>query len=534
MKYPLLLIAFWLLLIIWVNPIGDFPLNDDWQYAYPVQQMVEEGQFEMQGQFAPNILLQVIWGYLSCQVLGGFDFTHLRLGILLLSLGCSLLLFHWLQKDGIEKRKSFGLSLVLMGSPLFFSLSYTFMTDVPFLLLGLLSLFFFSRYIEEGRLSSLGYASLVAVAAFAIRQPGILFLLGFAVFIMVDQRRKKDRWLIASLLIATGGLAYLGMEKWLKPILGITDNYVPVANIYFTEVFSKPLSVLNAWASRFLKTFIYIGVFTLPLFPFVWDKLRQSGFFKRYTLFITLSINIVLFGLTLLAGKTFPFGGNVWFNWGLGPELLKDVYTLSLENTPRIPVGWLYALQLLGQLQISAILILLWKTWNERSRSNQQFIIWLILMNGLYLGVISIFSYFDRFTLLCLVSCLYILSPWLSFPNRQLRWAAVLPFGLLLFFSVVGTKDYLNWNRARAEAYAWLHQEGISIEQMDAGYEYNGWYNYHRHPIQADGRSFWWVTDEDYLITFGPVQGYRSIQVFPYYRYLWWKKDQIWVLQKEK
>ncbi|RQH12238.1 hypothetical protein D5R40_34840, partial [Okeania hirsuta] len=85
----------------------------------------------------------------------------------------------------------------------------------------------------------------------------------------------------------------------------------------------------------------------------------------------------------------------------------------------------------------------------------------------------------------------------------QLRWAAVLPYGLLLFFSVVATKDYLNWNRARAAAYAWLHQEGISIEQMDAGYEYNGWYNYHRDPIQADGRSFWWVTDEDYLITFG-------------------------------
>ncbi len=534
MKYPLLLIAFWLLLIVLVNPIGDFPLNDDWQYAYPVQQMVEEGQFEMQGQFAPNILLQVVWGYLSCQIFGGFDFTYLRFGVLLLGLGCGLLLFHWLQKDGIAQEKSFGLSLVLMSSPLFFSLSYTFMTDVPFLFLCVLCLFFFSRYIEEGRLASLGVASLVAVGAFTIRQPGILFLLGFAVFMMVDQRRKKDRWLIASLLIASGGFAYLGMEKWLKPLLGITDNYVPVANIYFTEIFSQPLIVLNTWASRFLKTFIYIGVFTLPLFPFLWYKLQQAGLFKRYTLFITLSINIVLFGLTLLAGKTFPFGGNVWFNWGLGPELLKDVYTLSLENTPRIADGWLYALQILGQLQISAILLLLWRTWQERSLSNQRFVIWLILMNGLYLGVISIFSYFDRFTLLCLASCLYLLSPWLSFPKERLRWMAVLPYGLFLLFSLSATKDYLNWNRARAAAYAWLHQEGIGIEQVDAGYEYNGWYNYHRHPVQAEGRSFWWVTDEDYLITFGPVQGYRSIQEFPYYRYLWWKKDQIWVLQKEK
>ncbi|NRB46359.1 MAG: glycosyltransferase family 39 protein [Saprospiraceae bacterium] len=534
MKYPLLLTALWLVLIILVNPIGDFPLNDDWQYAYPVQQMVEEGEFEMQGQFAPNILLQVVWGYLSCQVLGGFDFTHLRFGVLLLGLGCGLLLFHWLEKDGVEKGKSFGLSLVLVSSPLFFSLSYTFMTDVPFLLLCLLSLFSFSRYIEEDRLSSLGVAGLVAVGAYTIRQPGILFLLGFAVFVIVDQRRRKDRWLIASLLIATGALAYLGMEKWLKPILVITDNYVPVADIYFTEVFSKPLVVLNTWASRFLKTFIYIGVFTLPLAPFLWGKLRATGVLKKASLSIIILINLSLFGLTYLAGKTFPFGGNVWFNWGLGPELLKDVYTLELPNTHQIHSIWLYLLQILGQLQVSFILVLLWKTWYERSQSQRAFIIWLILMNGLYLGVISIFSYFDRFTLLCLVSCLYIIAPYLAFPKHHLRWAAMLPIVVLMYFSTVATKDYLSWNRARAEAYAWLDQEGIGIEQMDAGYEYNGWYNYHRNPIQTAGRSFWWVTEDDYLITFGPVQGYRSIQVFPYYRYLWWKKDQIWVLQREK
>lgn len=534
MKYPLLLTVIWLLLIILVNPIGDFPLNDDWQYAYPVQQMVEEEQFEMQGQFAPNILLQVIYGYISCEVFGGFSFTYLRLGVLLLGLVCGLLLFHWLQKEGITKGKSFGVSLVLLSSPLFFSLSYTFMTDVPFLLLSMLCLYFFNRYIEEGRLSSLGFASLVAVAAYTIRQPGILFLLGFAVYVIVDQRRRKDRWLTASLLIAVGVLAYAGMEKWLKPILSITDNYVPVANIYFTEVFSNPLTVINTWASRFLKTFIYIGVFTLPLAPFLWGKLREVDVFRRSSLFITLAINIALFGLTFLAGKTFPFGGNLWFNWGLGPELLKDVYTLSLNNTPRIHDGWLYALQILGQLQISAILLLLWKTWHERSPSNQSFIIWLILMNGLYLGVISIFSYFDRFTLLCLVSCLYILSPWLNPPDWRFRWAAAIPFTLLLYFSFFATKDYLNWNRARAAAYAWLEQEGISIEQVDAGYEYNGWYNYHRHPLQSEGRSFWWVTAEDYLITFGPVQAYKPIQEFPYYRYLWWKKDQIWVLQREK
>lgn len=523
-----------MLLVILVNPLGNFPLNDDWQYAYPVKQLIEAGRFEMQGQFAPNILLQVLWGYLSCILLGAFDFTFLRFGVLLLGLGCGLLVYQWLKEEGIPSSKSGGVSLVLLGSPLFFSLSFTFMTDVPFLFLCLLSLRYFSRYVHQGQLSRLGMASLAAVAAYTIRQPGILFLLGFAAYVIWDQRRRQDRWIIAGLLLGIGALAYLGMEKGLKPALEITDNYVPVANIYFTEVFSQPLTVLNTWAARFLKTFIYLGVFTLPLVPFLLPKYLEKGLFSKRSLVVIVGGNIILFGLTLMANKTFPFGGNVWFNWGLGPELLKDVYTLGLENTPSVHSFWLYLLQLLGQWQITCMLLLLWRTWSERSASQQALVIWLILMNGLYLGVISIFSYFDRFTLLCWVTCLYIIAPWLALPQGKQRWLSALPFILMLLFSTLATKDYLNWNRARASAYNWLNETGIDITQIDAGYEYNGWYNYHREPLQVEDRSFWWVTEEDYLISFGPVEGYRAIQTFPYYRWLWWKKDQILVLQREK
>lgn len=534
MKYPLLLSFIWILLVILVNPFGDFPLNDDWQYAYPVKQLLEKGQFEMQGQFAPNILLQVAWGYLSCRVFGSFDFTYLRFGVLLLGLGCGLLLWQWLQEEGVNKQKSFGISLGLLCSPLFFSLSFTFMTDVPFLFLCLLCLRYFSTYVHKGELQALWIASGAAVAAYTIRQPGILFLLGFAVYVLLDNRRSQSKWILSSILLAIGFLAYVGMEQGLKPFLAITDNYVPVANLYFTEVFSQPLTVLNTWAARFLKTFIYIGIFTLPFVPFLFTKYQKAGVLKSRTALAIVIVNLALFGLTLLAGKTFPFGGNVWFNWGLGPELLKDVYTLGLENTPRIHEWWLYALQLLGQWQISCILLLLWRTWPERRPSQQHFIVWLILMNGLYLGVISIFSYFDRFTLLCFVSCLYIISPWVSLPKLKLSSIALFPFVIMLYFSTLATKDYLNWNRARAAAYVWLNQQRVGIKQVDAGYEYNGWHNYHRAPIQGEGRSFWWVTADDYLISFGPVQGYRSIQSFPYYRYLWWKKDQILVLHKEK
>ena len=42
---PLLIALSYITLIILVNPIGDFPLNDDWAYARSVLSLVEDGEF---------------------------------------------------------------------------------------------------------------------------------------------------------------------------------------------------------------------------------------------------------------------------------------------------------------------------------------------------------------------------------------------------------------------------------------------------------------------------------------------------------
>ena len=39
-------ILFWGIAILLVNPLGEFPLNDDWGYARVVQQLVETGEYD--------------------------------------------------------------------------------------------------------------------------------------------------------------------------------------------------------------------------------------------------------------------------------------------------------------------------------------------------------------------------------------------------------------------------------------------------------------------------------------------------------
>ena len=100
-------------------------------------------------------------------------------------------------------------------------------------------------------------------------------------------------------------------------------------------------------------------------------------------------------------------------------------------------------------------------------------------------------------------------------------------------FSLLATADFMDWNRAKNEAFLYLQKNGVSIEKMDAGYEYNGFYNYHFPKTEKEGKSFWWVTDDEYMITFGSVNGYKTLASFPYFRCLFFQQDAILVLQRE-
>ena len=67
----------WAIAVVLVNPIGDFPLNDDWAYAQSVKSLLETGNFQLPGWAVANLLPQALWGALFCLPFG-FSFTALR------------------------------------------------------------------------------------------------------------------------------------------------------------------------------------------------------------------------------------------------------------------------------------------------------------------------------------------------------------------------------------------------------------------------------------------------------------------------
>ena len=76
--WPALLGLIWISMVVVVNPIGNFPLNDDWAYGYSVRALVEQGEIRFSDWTATNLIAQVVWGALFCLPYG-FSFTALRL-----------------------------------------------------------------------------------------------------------------------------------------------------------------------------------------------------------------------------------------------------------------------------------------------------------------------------------------------------------------------------------------------------------------------------------------------------------------------
>jgi hypothetical protein len=125
---PLLGLA---LLLLLVPPAGNFPVNDDWNHAGAVRALVEDGRLEIGPTTSATLVLQALWGAGFARLFG-FSFETLRLATLVLA-ALALVGFALLLSELFGARRAVLGALLLLFNPLFVNLSYSFMTDVPFL-----------------------------------------------------------------------------------------------------------------------------------------------------------------------------------------------------------------------------------------------------------------------------------------------------------------------------------------------------------------------------------------------------------------
>src|SRR2546423_12799436 len=110
------------------------------------------------------LLTQTFWGALFC-LPAGFSFNALRCSTLVMSASGVIVTYFALRSVHPSRLVALLGALTLAFNPIYFSLSYTFMTDVTFTALMMASAFFLFRNLKTGCNMDLVAGSFFALAA---------------------------------------------------------------------------------------------------------------------------------------------------------------------------------------------------------------------------------------------------------------------------------------------------------------------------------------------------------------------------------
>ena len=278
----------------------------------------------------------------------------------------------------------------------------------------------------------------------------------------------------------------------------------------------------------------YAGFFISPLLigRFI-SFLRRRDFRYLLSVFIIL---VALWEAAIFTGLIQPpvnFLGNVIFNFGIGPILLKDTYILGIPRLGVISRGAYYLL--VAWAALAVLVILSWFIASVRHRlrtgfnpevPENSFLVCLSLLSMLfYLGIVTLTPFRDRY----LIPAIIFLIIWLVlnyFPSGQdanTDWKIIPGFILVIFmglWSTCNVHDFMEMKRSLKKAHDYVLQEmRVDPCTVDGGFEFNGYYCYRNDFQPRPGLSWWWVSREDYLITLGPLPGYRVLRIFPFQRH---------------
>jgi hypothetical protein len=550
-----LIVGIWILMAVLVNPIGDFPLNDDWAYGWSVKVLVETGDFRLSDWTAVNLLPQVLWGAVF-SLPGGFSFTALRFSTLTLGLVGVLATYGLLREIKASPGVSLVGALVVALNPIYFALSNSFMSDVPSFALATGAGYFLLRGLRRHTVRDLVAGIVLAIVSILNRQTGLILLPAFAAAWVARQGLSPRSLVAAGVPTLVGGAVYVSYAEWLE-----TTGRTPHLYNLQTTLLLRSLSsevVETAWTCgrNSLVIATYLGLFLLPVLAMT-GSATDGGRRRRRWPRLVLAAAVVVAAIGAAKFQRMPSAGNVLDVAGVGPSTISRP-TRDLSAPYPLHRGW----QLVTALGVVGAAVLLRSSVEVARRvvargrdpetvTTAVFAITAIVLYLLPLGVLRQGYWFDRYLLPVLP--LAMILAWTSSnasPQRAhgaLGALLLVPYGL---FAVAATHDYLSWSRARWQAVEVLLSEpGVSLEDVDAGggREVKGWHLGHRvtrcdgdrgrettaAPSWGDFSCLTRTGDERHVVSLSMKDGYRVTHEYVFSRWLPFRAQPFYVLRRQ-
>lgn len=464
-----------ILALFLTNPFNNVLYGgDDWAYVWSVKQLLFTGHLQVSGWASAAAVPQILWGFLFCRLFG-FNFLILNLSTIVFAFAGIFVFFRLLIRLGIEKWTAVVTTIFLSTTPLYLGFAGTFMTDMFYTVLMLMSILLYLDALQQKLVLPALAGGLLASGAFLNRQIGLAVVLAFCLSAgcLWFQKSKNHRVIFLKMI---GSGIFIPIITFLlymfRPdLLGgrsLTQN--TTLNLPAILANLQPKLVVH----HLLFLWYYVAAFLFPLaVVLLWQARNEARIIlrnkSRLVVFTWGCLVLAVIGLLLIVRKhSFFVRGDVF---QVGGFYAKE-YTI-FETLIWIGLGFLST--------IPAAVLIGWTIQRLKSFSFSNVEPdWLFLSLNLLIYMLLIISYvafFNNYFLPILFLVAALLAKLVR--PQTVAWPIAI---LMLIFSISLSVAAVEPQKSYVEA-SWQEAEnlvaqGVDPRQVFVWPSWYGWWNY--------------------------------------------------------
>lgn len=483
-------------LIFAVSPLGEFLTDDDWAYAKSVEYLFKSGELKILNWSPMSLVFHTITGALA-SYLFGFSFTVLKLSTIFLSFICTVSVFILFKEVTIDNKNSIVSSMLLVFNPIYFFLTFTFMTDIPFLTWFFMSVLFYYKGEKDDNFIYTFLGSLFAAFSILIRQNGILIPFSIILYYLTNMKyhdRLLKKIMVSALL---PGITFIIFEYWYFNIHGPVTMYFWHQD-HLVNSIKNPIILIEKFFDRLIKISLYCGMFLIPLSASLlpsFNKMKPS----RKNI-----VSIAIVSILLILWVVLQFS----LNNTLMPYLINKITSYGIMSSNELFMGdrmeiipkhgWITItiLSLISLIVIIYIALVNIKTAIQGENRGYNILIFSFIIQLLYLLIVPNILY-DRYIIILLPLCVIGVISNLKYikVNIPIYTLAIIPIAI---FSIITTKEVNSFSRSVWEAGNYLvKEEAVPLMHIDGGFAWDGWNMFEfSEKYQIDNskkRDPWWI-----------------------------------------
>ncbi len=460
-----------------LHPLTDAPVVDSWLYGSAVRRFLRTGEIRFAGFTQAMPIAQVLYGVAWSHAFGA-NSVSLEISVVTLAVLCGVM-FHALAIEcGASRWQAMAATGLLICNPCFTFLSFSFMTEIPFLTMLVAAHLVFARAGGPREDLWLWIAAAIAVIAFMIRPFAAMAIAGCAGAMLLygagrppTLRLDRARWLRMYAPFGVALAVCTGLWVWMT-VLGPKPWALQLDEHHFAYIFRVPLaSYLRAGV---LGPLLYLGMVLSPLALLQlttprWCRVAIGG----AGIFAATLILMWMDNRLPVSPECSCFGG-----WGNVLILRGNSNRFSWDG------DWQYAFLTLASVGAAGLIAAFATIFRTLSRAAAAIVIAAIVY---WAATIPLWFYNDRYYLVMVPAGAIVLA---LAPLPRSRMVKAAGFAMTLAMGLMSLGGTYAYQRGMAVVLATrneLEREGVSRSAIDAGYALNGedLYRYPKHGIET-------------------------------------------------